>query len=51
MIQAGIEATEETMKEIKSESNWMKRIQRKVKHSFNPEPTPGFWEGIEEKHE
>ncbi len=48
MIRAGIDATEETMKKIKSEANWMKRIQRKVKHSFNPEPTPEFWEGIEE---
>jgi NTE family protein len=48
IIEAGFEATEETIKNIKSEAHWMKRIQRKVRHSFNPEPTPEFWEGIDE---
>ncbi len=48
MIRAGFEATEETIKEIKSEANWMRRIQRKVRHSFNPEPIPEFWEDVDE---
>lgn len=48
LIQTGMEATEETINTIKSEANWMKRIQRKVKHSLNPEPNPEFWEDIDE---
>ncbi len=47
MIQAGIDATEETMEQLKSEANWMKRIQRQVRHQFNPEPIPHDWENIE----
>ncbi|MEA3327629.1 MAG: patatin-like phospholipase family protein [Chloroflexota bacterium] len=48
MIQAGINATEETLTIIKSEANWTKRIQRKVKHQVMPEPTPDIWENIKE---
>ncbi len=48
MIQAGIDATEEVIHEIKSEANWMKRMQRKVRHSLIPEPTPAFWESIDD---
>lgn len=48
MIQAGIDATEEVMNEIKSEANWRKRIHRKVKHSIYPKPNPEFWENIDE---
>jgi len=48
MIQAGIDATEETMSEIKSQVNWIKRIQRMVKHSIKPDIKPDIWEDIEE---
>jgi len=48
MIQAGIDATEETLTKIKSEARWMKRIQRKVKHRVIPEPPPDIWEKMEE---
>ncbi len=48
MIQAGIDATEETMEKLKSEANWMKRIQRQVRHQFKPQPIPQLWENIEE---
>jgi len=48
MIQTGMEATEETINEIKSKANWMKRIQRKMKNSLIPEPNPDFWENIDE---
>jgi NTE family protein len=48
-IQIGMDATEKSITAIKSEANWAKRIQRKVKHSINPEPHPDFWENIEEE--
>ena len=48
MIQAGIDATEETLTKIKSEACWMKRIQRKVKHRVIPETPPDIWEKMEE---
>jgi len=43
MVQAGISATEETLKQIESEANWVKKIQRKVKHRVNPDPLPDYW--------
>jgi NTE family protein len=43
MVQAGITATEETLKQIESEANWVKKIQRKVKHRVNPDPLPDYW--------
>jgi NTE family protein len=48
LIQAGIDATEETMSKIKAEANWMKRLQRQVKHRIMPEANPEIWENIEE---
>lgn len=46
IIQLGIAATEETMRQIKAEANWVKRLQRKVKHRVLPEPPPDVWENI-----
>jgi NTE family protein len=46
MIQEGVRATEETMAQIKAEANWVKRLQRKVKHRVMPEPAPNIWENI-----
>jgi len=46
LIEAGINATEETMNQIKSEANWMKKIHRMVKHKVHPEPPPDFWENL-----
>lgn len=48
MIQAGIEATEETMNEIKSQGNWRKQIRRKLKHRFISDLKPDYWEVIGE---
>ena len=48
MIDAGIQATEESLTEIKAQSNWMRRMQRKVKHQVLPEKPPDFWEGYED---
>ena len=47
MIKEGMRATEETMVQIKNEANWVKRLQRKVKHGVMPEPTPEIWENID----
>ncbi|MDY6873890.1 MAG: patatin-like phospholipase family protein [Chloroflexota bacterium] len=46
LIQAGIVATEEAVEELKSEANWMKRIQRSVRRRLMSEQTPEFWENI-----
>jgi NTE family protein len=46
LIQAGIAATEETVEELKSEANWMKRIQRSVRHRLSSEKPPAFWENV-----
>lgn len=46
LIQAGIDATQETVEQLKSEANWMKRIQRSVKHRLAHERPPEFWENI-----
>jgi len=46
MIEAGIVATEETMKQIKAEANWIKTIQRKVKHQVRTQPLPDMWENF-----
>ena len=48
VIQAGIKATQETLEQIKSEGNWIKRIERQVKHRMAPEPYPEVWENIKE---
>jgi NTE family protein len=47
MIQAGMTATEVTLTKIESESNWVKKLQRKVKHRVNPDPVPDYWGNIE----
>ena len=46
MIEAGMTATEAAMNQIKEEANWMKKIQRKVKHQVRPQPLPDTWENI-----
>jgi len=48
MINAGMDATEETLNQIKSQANWVRRIQRMVKHSIKPDIKPDIWEKIEE---
>lgn len=47
MIQAGIDATEATIDQIKAEANWMRRIQREVKHRVIPEECPDIWDNVE----
>jgi NTE family protein len=46
LIQIGMTATEETLNQIEDEANWMKRMQRNVKHRINPEPYPDYWAEI-----
>lgn len=46
IIQAGVTATEETLTQIEAESNWMRKLQRQVKHRVNPDPIPDFWGNI-----
>ncbi|MFW5714005.1 MAG: patatin-like phospholipase family protein [Brevefilum sp.] len=46
MIQEGMTATEKTLSQIKAEANWVKRLQRKVKHRVMPESCPEIWENI-----
>jgi NTE family protein len=46
MIAAGVTATEETLTQIEAEANWMKKLQRQVKHRVNPDPVPDFWGSI-----
>jgi len=48
IIQTGIDATESAIKEIKSEANWIRKIQRKVKHRIMPTSLPEYWENIED---
>ncbi|MBG0788416.1 MAG: patatin-like phospholipase family protein [Anaerolineaceae bacterium] len=44
LIQAGMDATEEVLNELQSETSWMKQIERAVKQRLNPEPLPDIWE-------
>lgn len=48
IIQAGIDATETAIQEIKSEANWIKKIQRKVKHRIMPANLPEYWENVKD---
>ncbi len=47
LIDEGVTATEATLSEIKEEANWMRKIQRKMKHRLMPEKTPDIWENID----
>ena len=44
LIQEGTIAAEETISEIRSKGNWMRRIQRQVKNRIAPDPCPEEWE-------
>lgn len=44
LIHIGITSTEKTLERIESEANWMRKIQRKVKHQVRPKPCPDYWE-------
>lgn len=46
LIRIGSEATESAIKDIKSETNWIRKIQRKVKNRIIPESYPDYWENI-----
>ena len=47
LIQAGMHATEEILCKIEAETNWTKKLQRKVRHRVNPDPLPEYWGNIE----
>lgn len=47
LIQIGITATEETLNQIEAEANWMKKIQRRVKHHVKSTPFPDYWGNME----
>jgi NTE family protein len=46
LIEEGIKATEEVLKKIESESNWKRKLRRKIKHRINPDPLPDYWDEI-----
>jgi len=48
LIEEGITATEISINRLKSEANYMRKIQRRVKHFVNPDPFPDYWHIIEE---
>jgi len=48
IIQIGIDATEQTLSKIEEETNWMKKIQRQVKHRIMPTECPEIWGNIDE---
>lgn len=48
IIQIGMDATEQTLNRIKEEANWIKKIQRQVKHRIMPAECPEIWGNIEE---
>lgn len=47
MIQAGIDAAEKTISQIKAEANWMKRIERQMKRHIKQTSWPDIWDNIE----
>jgi NTE family protein len=48
IINAGMDATEEAINRIKAEGNWVNKIRRQVKQRVFQEPSPEFWENIED---
>lgn len=48
IIQSGIDATESAITKIKSEANWIRKIQRKVRNRILPVNLPKYWENIGE---
>lgn len=48
MIQAGIDATEETMSQIKAETRWDKKLHRRVKQNLSLHPYPDNWEKLKD---
>jgi NTE family protein len=48
LIEEGINAAEAALSEIKDQANWMKKIQRRVRHRISPEPNPEIWENVDE---
>jgi predicted acylesterase/phospholipase RssA len=47
LIKAGMIATEETLHQIETQANWMKKIQRQVRHRLKREPIPEHWANVE----
>jgi len=47
IIKLGMDATEQTLNKIEEEANWMKKIQRQVKHRIMPAECPEIWGNIE----
>ena len=48
LVQMGIDSTEQTLNKIKEEANWVKKIQRQVKHRIMPAECPEIWGNIKE---
>lgn len=47
LINEGITATEKTLTKIESETNWMKKIQRRVKNRILPDECPEIWGNVD----
>ena len=44
LIQAGIDATEQSMALLKSQGNWARRLRRQMRRRISPDPMPETWE-------
>ncbi len=44
LIQAGIDATEQSMALLKSQANWARRLRRQMRRRISPDPMPETWE-------
>ncbi len=44
LIQAGIEAAEQSMTFLKSQGNWARRLRRQMRRRISPDPMPETWE-------
>lgn len=44
LIQAGIDATEQSMTPLKSQANWARRLRRQMRRRISPDPMPETWE-------
>ena len=44
LIQAGIEATESSISQLKAQVNWARRLRRQMRRRISPDPMPETWE-------
>ena len=47
LILAGISAAEEALNDIEAQTNWAKKLERKVKRRIKRDPIPDYWANVE----